>query len=125
MRRPVLDVSALPPIAYGSRTTIWWGVLGLIAIEGAALALTAVAALYLRQNFMTWPPYGTPPPGLAAATANVVLLALSVWPMYVAASNQNRRLKESRNRSACSANGRAALSPSSVRSQCSSSRSAL
>ncbi|PYM21124.1 MAG: cytochrome C oxidase subunit III [Candidatus Rokuibacteriota bacterium] len=94
MRRPVLDVSALPPIAYGSRTTIWWGVLGLIAIEGAALALTAVAALYLRQNFMTWPPYGTPPPGLAAATANVVLLALSVWPMYVAdrAAQRERRL---------------------------------
>ena len=35
-------------------------VLGLIAIEGAALALTVAAALYLRQNFATWPPQGTP-----------------------------------------------------------------
>ena len=94
MRRPVLDVSALPPIAYGPRTTIWWGVLGLVAIEGAALALTAAATLYLRGNFTTWPPAGTPPPRLLAATLNVVLMILSVGPMYVAdrAARRERRL---------------------------------
>jgi hypothetical protein len=50
MSRRALDVSALPTIVYGPRATIWWGVLGLIAIEGAALAIVGVAVgawLYL------------------------------------------------------------------------------
>ena len=94
MKRPVLDVSALPPIAYGTRTTIWWGVLGLIMIEGAALAMIVAALFYLRQNFAAWPPPGTPPPRLLAATVNVVLLVLSVAPMYVVdrAARRERRL---------------------------------
>ena len=33
MSRRALDVSALPTIVYGPRATIWWAVLGLMAIE--------------------------------------------------------------------------------------------
>ena len=40
MRRPVvLDVSDLPAFAFGARATLWWGVWGLIAIEGTMFGL--------------------------------------------------------------------------------------
>lgn len=78
---PVLDVSHLPTSAFGGRTPIWWAVWGLIAIEGAMFALLVVTYLYLRLDADAWPPVGTPPPRLTAATLNVVVLALSVVPM--------------------------------------------
>lgn len=81
MSRPALDVSALPTIVYGPRATLWWGVLGLIAIEGTAFAITGVAYLYLRQNFVAWPPEGTPLPALGAATAELAVLLASIVPM--------------------------------------------
>ena len=80
-RARALDVSALPTIAYGPRATLWWGVLGLVAIEGTALAIVGVAYLYLRQNFVAWPPEGTPLPRLGAATAELTVLLASVLPM--------------------------------------------
>jgi cytochrome c oxidase subunit 3 len=79
--RRTLDVSALGTIAYGPRATIWWAVLGLIAIEGTALAIVGVAYLYLRQNFVAWPPEGTPLPALGAATSELAVLLASVVPM--------------------------------------------
>ena len=81
MSRSALDVSTLPTIVYGPRAPLWWGVLGLMAIEGTALALVGVAYLYLRQNFIAWPPAGTPLPALGAATAELVVLLVSVVPM--------------------------------------------
>jgi cytochrome c oxidase subunit 3 len=83
MRSPTLDVSALPTIAFGPRAPIWWGVTGLVAIEGAALGLAAASYLYLRQNFAEWPPAGTPLPALGAATAEVVVLLVSLLPMIL------------------------------------------
>jgi cytochrome c oxidase subunit 3 len=93
--RRSLDVSALPTIAYGPRATIWWGVLGLMAIEGTALAIVGVTYLYLRQNFATWPPAGTPLPALGAATGELGVLLASVVPMAFVdwlARREQRRL---------------------------------
>jgi cytochrome c oxidase subunit I+III len=83
MTRRALDVSALPTHAFGTRATLWWGVLAMLAIEGAALAIAVAALLYVRQNFAAWPPSGTSPPDLVAATTNTALLLLSVVPMWV------------------------------------------
>lgn len=83
MTRPALDVSALPAHAFGHRTPLWWGVVLMLTIETAALAMTAVAVVYLRQNVASWPPAGTRPPGLIAATTNTALLLLSLLPMRV------------------------------------------
>jgi heme/copper-type cytochrome/quinol oxidase subunit 3 len=77
----VLDVASLPPIAHGTRATIYWAVSGLIAIEATAFALLIASYFYLRLEAPTWPPSGTRPPGLLAATFNMTLLALSVVPM--------------------------------------------
>ena len=84
MRAAGLDVSHLPPVAFGPRTTIWWGVIGLLAIEGTMFAIVLATYFYLRQNFASWPPLGTPPPGLLAGSANMALLLVSVWPMLIA-----------------------------------------
>jgi heme/copper-type cytochrome/quinol oxidase subunit 3 len=90
MSRPVLDVSALPTQAFGPRTTLWWGVVVMLTIETMALAMTAVGVVYVRQNFPAWPPYGTAPPNLIAATTNTALLLLSLIPMRVVESAARR-----------------------------------
>jgi cytochrome c oxidase subunit I+III len=79
-----IDVRTLPAKAFGPRTTIWWGVLGLLTIEGTMFGILVASYLYLTKNFSAWPPLGTPPPDLGAATANMILLLASVWPMRVA-----------------------------------------
>jgi heme/copper-type cytochrome/quinol oxidase subunit 3 len=76
-----LDVSQLPPVAFGHRATLWWGVLGLIAIEGTMFALLVATYLYLRLDVPGWPPAGTPEPGLAAATADLAVALASLVPM--------------------------------------------
>jgi heme/copper-type cytochrome/quinol oxidase subunit 3 len=79
-----LDVSGLPTSASGPRATIWWGVLGLMAIEGMGFALAVASYFYGRMTEETWPPMGTPVPPLGLATANLLVLAASVGPMLLA-----------------------------------------
>jgi cytochrome c oxidase subunit III len=79
-----IDVRTLPAKAFGPRTTIWWGVLGLLTIEGTMFGILVASYLYLTKNFSAWPPLGTPPPDLGVATVNMILLLASVWPMRVA-----------------------------------------
>ena len=89
----MLDVSHLPTSAFGARTPVWWAVWGLIVIEGTMFAMLVGAALYLRLDADTWPPAGTPLPGLTAATFNVGVLLLSLGPMvwvHRAAHRQGR-----------------------------------
>jgi cytochrome c oxidase subunit 3 len=83
MSRRSLDVSALPSIAFGPRAPLWWGVVGLLAIEGTALAMIAAAYLYVRRNVVEWPPAGTSLPALGAATGELVVLLLSLLPMIL------------------------------------------
>ena len=39
VERPVLDVSHLPTVAFGTRSLTWWGVMGMMAIEGTVFVL--------------------------------------------------------------------------------------
>jgi cytochrome c oxidase subunit I+III len=80
----VLDVSRLPAVASGPRATIWWGVLGLVTIEGTMFGLLVATYFYLPQNFSEWPPLGTRLPDLTAGTINMALLLASLWPMRLA-----------------------------------------
>jgi heme/copper-type cytochrome/quinol oxidase subunit 3 len=80
---PSLDVSRLPRFAYGPRATLWWGVVGLLVIEGTMFAMLVATYFYLQIAGDAWPPPGTPPARLLAAVLNVVLLIGSVAPMYV------------------------------------------
>lgn len=78
---PVIDVSELKTHAFGSRSTLFWGIILLCCIEGTALALMFTSYFYLRGNFYEWPPSNRIP-SLAGALSTVVLVA-SILPMVL------------------------------------------
>lgn len=87
------SVAALPTVTFGHRSLMWWGTLGFMVIEGWTVALLVVSYLYLRQNYETWPPLRTPHPSLLIPTINLVIMFVSLVPMYLAAAAA-RRLDE-------------------------------
>jgi cytochrome c oxidase subunit III len=76
-----LDVSRTPSFAFSHRSTMWWSVMGIIAIEGTVFALTAFAYLYLWSGSNEWPP-GVPPPELLWGTLNTVIMLASAVPNH-------------------------------------------
>ena len=84
--RAEANVARLPTVTFGPRSLMWWGTLGFMVIEGWTLALLVVSYLYLRQNYETWPPLRTPHPSLLIPTINLVLMFVSLVPMYLAAA---------------------------------------
>jgi heme/copper-type cytochrome/quinol oxidase subunit 3 len=81
IRGRALDVSGLPESSTGHRTTLWWGVVALLAIEGMAFALVIASYFYGRMTEETWPPMGTAVPPLAFGTGNLAVHLLSAIPM--------------------------------------------
>lgn len=77
--RPVSDVSELPTYGFGSKSPIWWGTLGFVAIEGTGFALAIGAYLYLAHLAPTWP-IAPPQDDIWAATIITVLLVVSAVP---------------------------------------------
>lgn len=82
--QPVIDVSALPRMAFGSRDPMWWGLALLIAIESTMFALLVVTYFYLRGGESTWPPPGALQPPLALSIGTIVAMLISAIPTYVA-----------------------------------------
>jgi cytochrome c oxidase subunit I+III len=76
-----LDVSALPSYGFSHRSLMWWGTLGMMAIEGTVFALAVVSYFYLRGLASRWPPAGLPP-DLAWGTLNTAILLLSALPNH-------------------------------------------
>ncbi len=83
------DLSQLPTHAHSHRSLTWWGMMGLICIEGTALALAAAAYLYLAGHERQWPPHQLLP-DVGWGTAFTVVLLLSFVPNMVL----NRRAEE-------------------------------
>jgi cytochrome c oxidase subunit III len=75
----IADVSSLPDAAFGSRTLMWWGVMGFILIEGTAFLLGGGAYLFLMNHSTPWPPNRVPP-DLPIATWFTALILLSEIP---------------------------------------------
>jgi len=111
VRRVDLDVSTLPPYAFGARAPVWWGTLGLLTIEGTVFGLLVASYIYLRLQAAQWPPFGTPPPALGASIANLVVLLLTLPPMIVAhrAALRHRRGAAAAALAVCVVGGLAAL----------------
>lgn len=82
---PVIDVSRLPTYAFGKQSLMWWGTLGIMAIEGTVFVLTIAAYFYLREREITWPPGNLPPPDLTYGTLNTLVLLISILPNWWAA----------------------------------------
>jgi cytochrome c oxidase subunit 3 len=81
--RRTLDVSHLAPGAFGHRSILWWGTLGIILIEGTAFALAVGTYFFLRTRSDTWPP-NLPPPDLRWGTINTLVLLASALPNELA-----------------------------------------
>ena len=79
-----LDVSALPPGAFGSRTLTFWGTLGIVMIESSVFALAIGAYFYLVTRYPAWPPHGTAPPDLRWGIVNTLVLLGSLVPNELA-----------------------------------------
>jgi cytochrome c oxidase subunit 3 len=80
--RPVLDVSALPTYAFGHRSLMWWGTMGMVLIESTVFVLAVVTYFYLRERSYNWPVGGVPP-DLFYGTANTLVLLASAIPNYL------------------------------------------
>jgi cytochrome c oxidase subunit 3 len=79
---PAIDVSRLPTYAFGKRSLMWWGTLGIMVIEGTVFALAVAMYFYLRERSVAWPPGGLPPPGLAWGSLNTLVLLVSIAPNW-------------------------------------------
>ena len=70
------DLSHLPAHGHSHRSLTWWGMMGLICVEGTALALAAAAYLYLSGHETAWPPHRVlASPGWGTAFTIIVLLS--------------------------------------------------
>lgn len=78
-----IDVSQLPSYGFSHRSIMWWGTLGMMAIEGTVFALTVATYFYLRSHAITWP-MSVRPPDLLWGTLNTAILLASMIPNHLA-----------------------------------------
>jgi cytochrome c oxidase subunit III len=78
-----IDVAHLPTFAFGNRSPMWWGTLGLMAIEGTVFALAIMTYFYLRSHASVWP-MSHEAPDLLWGTINLVIMLASVAPNWLA-----------------------------------------
>jgi cytochrome c oxidase subunit III len=78
--RAAIDVAPLPEHAFGHRSLLWWGTLGLVAIEATVFALLIMSYIYLKGRSVHWPPSGVAPPAILWGTVNTVILLVSAIP---------------------------------------------
>lgn len=86
---PSLDVSDLPSYRFSHHSPVWWGTLGLIAIEGTVFALTVATYFYLRMHSSTWPMTALPPE-LLWGTLNTAVMLGSLVPNHFAKKASER-----------------------------------
>lgn len=78
--RRILDVSGLPHTVFGAgRSILWWGTIGLVAIEGTFFALIMACYFYLRTRVSDWPP-GILPPDPLWGSINLAVMLVSLVP---------------------------------------------
>ena len=85
-----LDVAHLPSYGFGTRSLMWWGNAGMMAIEGMGFGLMIGVYFYLRSVNPVWPTPGGPPDVLWG-TVNLVLAILTGVPNAVIDRYANRQ----------------------------------
>ena len=78
-----LDVAELPTVVFSHRSLMWWGTLGVMAIESTVFALSIMAYYYLRSHQATWP-ITSLPPDLFWGTLNTIVMVASFLPAHMA-----------------------------------------
>ncbi|HEY0884068.1 MAG TPA: cytochrome c oxidase subunit 3 [Ramlibacter sp.] len=80
---PSLDVSGLRSYAFGHHSIMWWGTMGMIAIESTVFALVIATYFYLRSHSTAWP-MSVLPPDLLWGTINTAVMLVSALPNHLA-----------------------------------------
>lgn len=96
VRDDALDVHALPTYGYSHHSLMWWGTLGIMAIEGTAFFLLVTIYFYLRVQHSTWPLAGAPPELLWGTLNSVVMLASALpnhWTKKAAGQEDLRKVR--------------------------------
>jgi cytochrome c oxidase subunit 3 len=83
VRGHALDVSELPDVVFSHRSLMWWGTLGLMAIEGTVFGLAIMAYFYLHSHSQVWP-ISVLPPDLLWGTVNAFVMLVSFFPAHLA-----------------------------------------
>jgi cytochrome c oxidase subunit III len=78
-----IDVSDLRSYAFSHHSILWWGTLGMIAIEGTVFALAIATYFYFRSHSDVWPMTARPP-DLLWGTVNTAILLASLVPNHLA-----------------------------------------
>jgi heme/copper-type cytochrome/quinol oxidase subunit 3 len=79
----LLDITHLPTFAFGHRSPMWWGTMGLIAIESTVFALAVMTYFYLRSHASVWP-MSQFPPDLLWGNIITALILVSLVPNALA-----------------------------------------
>ncbi len=79
---PTIDVRRLPEYAQGTEGTLWWGMMGMIAVETAVFGALVASYFYLKSQAATWPLGGFDAPAILLPTINTVLLVASSFVMH-------------------------------------------
>jgi heme/copper-type cytochrome/quinol oxidase subunit 3 len=79
----LLDIRHLPTFAFGHRSPMWWGTMGLIVIESTVFALAVMTYFYLRSHANVWP-MGRFPPDLLWGNINTLVILVSLLPNWLA-----------------------------------------
>lgn len=96
-RGDALDVAGLPSYGFGTRSLMWWGTAGMMAIEGTAFAFMIVIYFYLRTLDDSWPRAGSGGPDLIWGSLNALLIVLSAIPnTYTEKAAMSRDLRKVR-----------------------------
>jgi heme/copper-type cytochrome/quinol oxidase subunit 3 len=90
-REAVPNPATTPDSLVAHHLPRWWGNRLMLSIDGAGLVILAVTYFYIWRNFEDWPPAKTPLPDLGVSTINVVLLVVSILPMWYVAHLAVRR----------------------------------
>ena len=77
-------VPRLPVYVLGPKSVIWWGVMGLIAIEIVVFSGLIASYFWLKLANPAWPPEGTDLKPLLLPSINTVILVASGVAMLVA-----------------------------------------
>jgi cytochrome c oxidase subunit III len=82
MTTVVVDFSQLKEGAPDRRATLWWGIVGLVAVETTVFSALVASYFYFKIHHHQWPPAGTEPPELTLPIINLIVLLASSIPMH-------------------------------------------
>jgi cytochrome c oxidase subunit III len=84
------DLRSLPRTSFGVRAPLWWGVIGLVAVELTVFATLMSSFFYLRLGQPEWPPAGIAIPDWKVPVLTTAMMLLGVWTIRKATTAATR-----------------------------------